>query len=548
MAEPEHMSAVRRHAELLYEVAEVVNMSGLPFEVAVGTLKLVNPALSPEQATAIVTEADSRGRQLLTKNDFVGAVLLSLQNTEPEDAIHILKDLTLRMRVTFRKRFLMYDAPANSPPPILCDNPRAMATFREIFDTVANGASSISRGVFRTLVYTLLSDNRTDAANICKAALGDTERDAIGFNEFVVVLQPATSKRCLSDMLAVARRSNKGQQGVHTPTTALREEVNKYKMEDEIAQRKFAETVGRQLAPVRIPELPQVSRPEFQGKSAAEDRLERAVSELKLENEKLKHELVMQKMEATSSSGRRAAGSQSPSRRSEITALEEHIVKLEKELKVAQAQLAIAHEGSQISAALRVSQDPHTTIRSFYPDESVLLSKLEFLQKACEATFSEDGSAAATLLAQYELVVLAYQSLYRGMRAKYESCRKPAFDAAAAAASIVPKSPPPVSPAAKFRSSPVRPVTPVRWKDLDRPPTPDDKGSGTLADPLLTDKERNQLRAKLAAQMRSGARFYSPSRQRAESPHGRPALVTTSHDAMTRLQALSDKASRERKL
>ncbi|CUG89825.1 Hypothetical protein, putative [Bodo saltans] len=59
----------------LFEVAEVNSIGGVPLDVGVEALMLVNPDVEPQQAHAIATQLDSRGRQVLSK-DFSSSKIL----------------------------------------------------------------------------------------------------------------------------------------------------------------------------------------------------------------------------------------------------------------------------------------------------------------------------------------------------------------------------------------------------------------------------------------------------------------------------------------
>lgn len=189
----------------LFEVAEVNSIGGVPLDVGIEALMLVNPDLEPQQAQSIAVQLDSRGRQVLSKDDFVEAVRFVLSDVDSSEAVHMINDLVLRMRMTYRRRYLMYDAPANRCAPALLQNVRTVEMYREMFDMFANGGDYISRHDLRTLAHEVLPEYPTDAANIVKAAIGEGERDAIGFEEFIMVMQPTTSRRQLSEMIKLAR-------------------------------------------------------------------------------------------------------------------------------------------------------------------------------------------------------------------------------------------------------------------------------------------------------------------------------------------------------
>ena len=151
---------------------------------------------------------------------------------------------------------------------------------------------------------------------------------------------------------------------------------------------------------------------------------------------------------------------------------------------------------------------------------------------------------------------------------EYERAKEKKYDSLSAARSIIPRNAPVPGPVPSMSRSPVRRLaSPARWSELDRDIDPSMKGTGTLADPLLTLEERNTLRAKLATQMRGSARYYQPqtassSLSRGSSPSSTwkaatpsPAAVdptvdapSSSHHALTKLQALTGRAQKQRHL
>lgn len=609
----------------LYDVVEVNNIGGVPHQVASETIRLINPGLSGEQAEAIALDCDSRGKRMLPREDFTRAALMCLQNTDVSDAIGLVKDLTARMRVAFRRRFLMYDAPANEPPPGLLDNAKTVSMYRELFDLAARDADGISRSELHRVMQVLLPEYSVDASNVCKAALSDRETDLVGFYEFMMVVQPTTSRRCLSDMLAIARRELAGnkddgfdavasgvsrakslgasssmmQTGAPTPNKSvavgqrpvasaatgkvasdrLKQELQSYQMHEAIADQRASEALSSRMTLSSMPTIPAAPPPM---KVVADEELERENMRLKLqvddlqrENATLAGELRNMERAAAQSGGAARARSKSVNSSAHFDAagsdiddpdVAEYVKRLESELRQARARLAIASETTELSALLRRGDDVHQTVRHFYPDESVFIGKHRYLQEATRP-FMDGVSPICTIIGQYDLLVVGYQSLYRQLRAKTEvEKKKSTFDPNEAARSIIPRQQP-VTPA-RTRGSPSHSrASPMKWKDLDRAPTADMRGTGTLADPLLTDEERHTLRAKLAAQMRGSARYYHPaaaasaSRSRTGSPAAwgsryqdatdasvvAPAVMT-SQASMHRLQHLAGRAQRARHL
>jgi hypothetical protein len=608
----------------LHDVVEVNNIGAVPSQMAAETLRLINPGLLQEMSEAIALDCDSRGRQQLTREDFARAGLTALQNTDVTDAIGIVKDLTARMRVAFRRRFLMYDAPANEPPPSLLENSRTVAMYRSLFDLSARDADGISRSELHRLVQVVLPEYPVDATNVCKAALSDRETDLIGFYEFMMVLQPTTSRRHLSDMLAIARREladakddnfaslasgtdsqSRRLQG-STPdrvastslsatavgqrpatrsadpkgaTDRLRQELQGYQMQEAYADQRAQETLSSRATLATVPNVPKPPPPP---KAEADEELTRRNLQLQLENEDLKRHnqtllAELQSCEAqlnnnTRQRGRSAsrAGSMAPGSSQQHDDVydddalrERHVKQPEEELRQARARLAIASETTELSALLRRSDNAHATVRNYYQDESVLVGKHRYLQEAVRPML--DGvSPMSTIVGQYDLLIVAYQGLYRQAKTKIDSEKaKSTFDPVSAARSIVPTSTPSVARVQRGSPSKTR-SSPMRWKDLDREPTADMRGTGTLADPLLTDDERHTLRAKLAAQMRGGARYYdsrASSRSRARSPSASVSYAhpdshaaggvrgqMSSQATLSRLQSMTGRANRSRHL
>jgi len=656
---------------------------------------------------AIIEECDSRGLQLLTKDDFVRACAITLQNTPSEDAGKALKDLVYRMRTAFRHRYLMYDAEMAMPPPSLVENVKTVEMFRELFDLMSNGKDEILREQLAKLAHTVLHDSKMDAMSVCKAALGDVVTDQIHFNEFIMVLQPATSRRCLSDMVKLMKDSVqhdtqqtlrfveptqawKANQSASINTTApyskgsrfymdqqatapslsqqsMASELARYKQLEEIAQRRADNILGAP-APTLVSSILQDSPqrgPYGLSKSAAppptapsgtpgagetggvgvptpgggasgnqqtagflsansisfESMDKGEIAQLKLENSKLKSDVLRLQMHVTavapSGGGDGRGGSVTGTSHlsfagnilddpmsitaeainnvsgggtnntahlmQEVSRLEQDRERwmhrselLENELRMCRAHLHTAQEGNELIKALRGTTSVHSTVRDFFPDEAALVAKQDYVRETSRATIEvETGgqpSALTTVMAQYDLLVVAYQALYRELRKRYESSRPKRFDPVKAAANIVPHT---FSPTPQQQRSASRPKggggeggglgggftnsrspvpskmfasSPLRWSDLDRDPTPDMKNTGMLSDPLLTDNERNFLRQKLAAQMRNSARHYSPKKKPSQRKLPQNETVMTSVDAMQRLHTLADKAGRSPRL
>jgi hypothetical protein len=586
----------------LYDVVEVNNIGAVPLPVAVETIRLINPNITHEQAEVIAADCDSRGKQQLTREDLNRAALTCLQNTDVADAIGLIRDLTTRMRVAFRRRYLMYDAPANSPPPSLLENSKTVAMYRELFDLSSRDSDGMSRRELHRLMHTVLPEYTVDATNAVKAALSDQDTDHIFFYEFMMVVQPCTSRRCLSDMLAIARRelikesagedfeslatgtpareasraSNAkmalGSRPTKTATDRLRQELLSYQMHESFADQRAAHTLSSRVA---LPTVPDIPAPPAAPKVLADEELERENTKLRIDNEDLRRQNATLAAELSNfeqqnrtlvanSTNRGRSQSRANSSvyhldRSDDADPSDRVRMLEEELRQARARLAISTETNELCSLLRRGENAHTVVRNFYPDESVFIGKHQYLQDAVKP-FMDGVSPICTIIGQYDLIVVGYQALYRQLRAKSDTAKSQStFDPMEAARSIVPKQPLHATPSRRGSPSKAR-ASPMRWKDLDRAPTADMRGTGTLADPLLTDEERHTLRAKLAAQMRGSARFYAnPTAQHCYSQvpsdsYRHHAVETgisrtlTSQEAMHRLQNITGRAVRQRHL
>lgn len=677
MTEPMYQSAL----DALYEVAEVSSLGGIPTGVAVDALRLVNPALEADEAEGIVAANDARGRQILGKEDFQAAARTALDHLETSEKVHILRDLVLRMRITYRRRYLMYDAPPNHCAPVLLQNAHTVAMYRELFDVAAHGDDFISRHDLRTLAFEILPDFPTDACNIVKAALGDGERDLIGFEEFIMVLQPATSRRTLSEMVDIAKHritgSSTGAVGYYeasrreaqqlgssrdlpsspqhqqrsgqdaaagamitstwqstssitaapstngtTPTrqqqlttaignrpkqsvdqitaaTSLHHELAQAKHHHEVAEETFRTILtGNQRLTAPSTMRSMMHREDQSGHVPTLQ--ERELAQLRIENEELKHKLAVNESFARAQQSSSLLKASSPATgESRNTAprslasgngdredLVRHIRELETELRSCRAQLAVRTEAHQLMAMLKQHNTTQEGLRAYYHDESTLVSKHEYLRNI-SSTLTEDmniNSPFGLVVSQYDLIVCGYQALYRSFKASVESSKQQQlrqFNSYAAANSIVPKNVPTRHVTPSRAQSPAKALAaPLRWADLDAEVSADMKRTRTLRDPLLTDEERHQLRAKLATQMRGAARHYTPpragSRAASEASYHRglpaaeshetndshelhgdewlmqpdPGAATqmASHDAVSRLQSIASRALKTRRL
>lgn len=549
----------------LYEVVEVNNIGGIPAQVATEALRLVNPALAAEHAAALVAEADTRGRQQLSRDDFINAVSMSLQNTEVLDAIRVTNDLVNRMRTTYRRRYLMYDAPANTPAPALLDNAKLVSTFRELFDLAGEGKDYISRSELRSLVQDILPEFPSDASNIVKAALGEGDSDAIGFYEFIMTMQPATSRRPLSEMVRLAKLKRDNSVGKRQSNVAgpLRSELESYKQLNATMEERFKAIMTNPAISANY-QLPVAHKPLPLNATTEADR---EIAALKIKNDELTHQVALLRVgnahqispirDGRNQSTHMGRPTTSNTTSDPFTLYTTRISELEKDLRLCRAQLHIAQESNQLANAIRTASATavSSVLKEHYPDESALVSKHDYLREA-SSVLQDAPPHVTTIVTQYDLVVASYQALYRALRAKVDATKKKPFDVAAAARQIIPAMQVAVPSGGGQRraSSPVVAVSPLRWKHMDRPEDPEMRNTGALSDPLLTREERNVLRAKLATQMRGAARHYqSPtaSQRRSVSGMSQPDEIVpamTSKESMRRLQQLSGRAHRDQRL
>jgi hypothetical protein len=539
---------LKYQAGQLYDVAEISAIGAVPLGFVADTLRMLNPALENEMALEIATNHDYRGKNELSRDDFVAAVEFAMQTTDTAVAIQLVRDVVIRMRVAFRRRYLMYDAPANSPPPALLENPRSIAMFRELWGFVARDSDVMTRHQLRRLVSAVLPDAPGDASNIVKAALGDRESDGIALFEFMMVVQPATMHRTLSDMLHRARTEFGSANGAPSPppkpaagsgsaadgrlaVNRLAQEVALLRTADFKAEDRFQKTLGSRALDQQLPSpVARLPPP----KPLADEAMERELAKLRTENAQLQHSLALA---LGSGPGTHSGGHHhSVNEKADRAVVQE----LEAEIKRLRAQLAISTEAADLSSLLRVaaSQGSAThwaVLRDHFIDENPLIGKHAYVRAAARR-FDDPNSPISTVLGQYELLVQGYQALYRDARGKYDALKAKRFDAASATKSIagVGFGTPVRSAGARAAAvgaltSPVhQDATAYRWADLDREPTPDLKRTGLPGDPLLTDAERAVVRAKLAAQMRRSARHYTPTRgatSRMTSPSMAPPPV-----------------------
>jgi hypothetical protein len=255
------------------------------------------------------------------------------------------------------------------------------------------------------------------------------------------------------------------------------------------------------------------------------------------------------------------------------------ISSLESELRLCKAQLDIQNEAVELFHLLKRSSTSET-MRRQYTDENPLIAKHEYLRNNGDVV--DRNSPQAVLLSQYELLVCAYQSLYRSLRetgvrpgvtsaSESHGGSRSASRAASMTRAAVKgghssvgrrRSPAPSSRSQSTTSMGVGrrspsmarqvAVSPFRWRDVDLPVSNELWKTGTLGDPVLTREERAVLRNKLATQMRSAARTKSPRLKKKETnifdkmtqDPVEVEPVSSSQDAMLRLKRLSQQTSR----
>jgi Ca2+-binding EF-hand superfamily protein len=541
------------YASLLYEVVEPNNSSAIPVDQVAELLKLINPALDAIMAAGIASDHDSKGKQTLTKQDFCDATAFALQTTDMGDAIQIIRDLTIRMRVAFRRRYLMYDAPASTPPPALLENARAVSMYRDLWDFLCSGTEQMTRPQLRKLMAAVLVDHPSEASNVVKAALGDRETDTISFLEFLMVVQQATSVRPLSDMVTLARRkfdqdrdlqvaaqrkidtmisgAGFGAERALTISTQLKENA---RLQQEVASILSSENVASERAKsvlyagtssgrasTLLDSLPVVPSPLTAPRPAADVALEREVAHLRMENERLLHTLAVQ-------GGKGGPGDEQTNiamvkvQREKEQQLHEHIRALENELRQARAQIAISTEAAELVSLLRqapvLGKTKTEILKEHFIEENNLMGKHRYIREVA-ARFEDPNSPVSLLIGQYELLVSGYQALYRELKGRWEFAKTKRFNPMEAAKNIVQQAQNTPSAGKPLSApSPVQVNSAVfSWAELDCPPSDQLRHTGLPGDPLLTDQERQVLRAKLAAQMRSTARHYTPSKSQSRN-------------------------------
>ncbi|KAH9598182.1 hypothetical protein LSM04_006108 [Trypanosoma melophagium] len=102
------------YASDLFGVIEINAAEVIPIPSCVETLFSLNTNLSHEKAEMIVK----------------GTVLRTLENKSYRNALSVLRDLILRLQLTYRKKYLMMDVGANTPISSLTENPTVVGLFK----------------------------------------------------------------------------------------------------------------------------------------------------------------------------------------------------------------------------------------------------------------------------------------------------------------------------------------------------------------------------------------------------------------------------------
>jgi hypothetical protein len=475
------------------------------------------------------------------------------------------------MRVAFRRRYLMYDAPASTPPPAILENRTTVSNYRTLWDFVSAGQESIGRPQLRKLAQAILHDQPAGAANIVKAAIGDRETDMITFLEFVMVVQQATTLRPLSEMVTLARRKFDADHDMQVQAqrkimqtvqgagftqdkaaaisaqlkenSKLMQEVQVVASSESIAAERaksvlYAGTQAGMLSAMKEP-LPSVPPPLSPPKPAADAALERELAKLRTENEKLHHALAVVGGKKAAGLGDDIIGSggvgasalaageanslaAARAQRERETKLKQQVASLEAELRAARGQLAISTEAAELVGLLRASSAanggaPNKTavLKEHFVEELSLVNKHKYIREVA-SKFDDPNSPVSLLIGQYELLISGYQALYRDLKGRWEYAKSKRFNPMEAAKNIVAQAQLQATPTG---SKPLSAHSPVQvassvysWAELDAPPSDQLRHTGMPGDPLLTDGQRQQLRARLSAQMRATARHYTPQR------------------------------------
>lgn len=206
----------------LYSIVEVQKQHAVPAAVAADALRLINPDLSAEEIQSLVRNHDGLGAGTLRELEFTTVVRHAIRDADLAEASQLLRDLVFRMRVAFRRRYLMYEASPNIAPDFLLDNVTTANHYRIVFDLISGGADWITRPQLRELLMRVAPDPhlRSAVGSAVKAAMGPADRpNSVGFEEFAMVLHPLTQHiplSTLADRATAASRAPSSAGGAAT--------------------------------------------------------------------------------------------------------------------------------------------------------------------------------------------------------------------------------------------------------------------------------------------------------------------------------------------
>eukprot|EP00758_Cryptobia_borreli_P003770 Tbor_TRINITY_DN3975_c0_g1::TRINITY_DN3975_c0_g1_i1::g.720::m.720 len=557
----------------LYKIIEVPNIDAVTSSVACDTLRLANPSISVEQTRTMVNACDEGKEGKLSVLQFSTLIRNGLDNMDPYDAAMMLKVLVSKMQMTFRRRLLTYDSPPNVLPKFLLGS---SASYRQLFEKISKN-DYITRQTFNEVVDGIFVHHTGSMSqamqslgnNIIKAA-ADTEdrRGFIGFNEFMMLLNVATNHMPISEIIRRGEEYIKNRR-VHYETNnrisslhydaessvGLPKSNNTSNNPGEIIEGSHRITQGIYGASQYLHMKPEnLSNPRTLttvGESDSVLELKEQLAKFAVEREELKAEIAKWKQKTCNDINQNDSNllERDVAQQNSEPDANHRIAILENELRLCKSELGLANEAAELFNLLKRYSDPLEALRSHFLSEAPLIAKHRFLRE--KADIINVNSPQGLILGQYELLVCGYQALLRKKdEVKRCTSTQPSSFVHAKSSlsrSSVSRSSPSVS---MNRCARVR-ASPFKWSEIDRAVSNDAWGTGTIADPILTQEERTNLRSKLATQMRSVARTKSPrlkvkernhfSRQSEYSEQVTPGM--TSHEAMMRLQSISSKAT-----
>ncbi|ORC91408.1 uncharacterized protein TM35_000064130 [Trypanosoma theileri] len=481
---------LRTYASDLFSVIEVNAAGVVPVSSCVETLCSLNTDLTREKAEAIVKELRLSDRRNIDRNNFITAVLRALEYKSYQSARSVLRDLILRFRLTYRKKYLMMDIGANTPIPSLTENPTVVALFKELFSSASHGKPYITRSQLEELVHNILPDSPASACNLVKAALSEDESDMIGFYEFITVMQPITSRQSLSELVERfrSRREARKEQSslpyasfhgirplsqsslsvlsslslsasavksVALPLTAsdpMDMELQMYRRWDAEAQRDFDQASFKGFIGITKTTPSTVAshdREVIMDKRDCEKKLsvmERELIHLRRENESLRHDLLLAQMQKPSlrveEDGRIVELSGDEFFNRENAILREELSEMKESLRMYQAENDLHSDMTNIATLLRKGVSSAEVLRRVYPEESTLFNRYQHLVRMTEKRrddIAPPGSAARLLITQLDLIIQGYQALYRRFRENVETdgvLSTPSYSARTSSASV----------------------------------------------------------------------------------------------------------------